>query len=401
MVEHARKGRRIHEAMRILFHHRIASRDGQSVHLEELMKALRTLGHEVILVGPPAFAQAEFGSSNSAVDRIKALIPAWLYEPLEIVYNLKAFLRLRAAVRAHRPDIIYERFSLYLFAGVWVRRLMGLPLILEVNSPLFEERAKNDGLRLHRIGRWAQTTIWRSVDHSFPVTGVLAKTMQDYGVPASRITVVPNGVDPARFPFNPADRKAEPGQRPRIVLGFTGFIRDWNAVHRLIDFAAAHRDAYDIQVLVVGDGPARPFLEEHARTRNVADQLIITGIVGRDDVTWHMARFDIAVLPDVTPYSSPLKLFEYLQLGCAIVAPDMENIREILTEGHDALLFAKAPGALETALLTLCADDALRARLGAAARQTITRKSLTWVNSAERVVAVAQNLLAPAARKGA
>jgi len=43
--------------MRILFHHRIASRDGQSVHLEELMKALKTLGHDVILVGPAAFTE--------------------------------------------------------------------------------------------------------------------------------------------------------------------------------------------------------------------------------------------------------------------------------------------------------------------------------------------------------
>ena len=77
--------------MRILFHHRIASRDGQSVHLEELMAALKRLGHEIILVGPAAFAQTDFGGSNSAVDRIKKLIPAWLYEPLEIVYNLKAY----------------------------------------------------------------------------------------------------------------------------------------------------------------------------------------------------------------------------------------------------------------------------------------------------------------------
>ena len=388
--------------MRILFHHRIASRDGQSVHLEELMKALKTLGHEVILVGPAAFAQTEFGGSNSAVDSIKKLIPAWLYEPLEIAYNLKALLRLRTAVRRHRPDIIYERFSLYLFAGVWARKLMKLPLILEVNAPLFEERAKNDGLRLHRIGRWAQGYIWRNVDHSFPVTGVLARTMQSYGAQASRITVVPNGVDPARFHAAPkSGTSTGPDAKPVITLGFTGFIRDWNAVHRLIDFAALHRGIYDIRVLVVGDGPARPFLEEHARKQGLADRLTITGIVERDEVTRHVATFDVAVLPDVTPYSSPLKLFEYLQLGCAIVAPDMENIREILTEGHDALLFAKDPGALEAALLKLCADDALRARLGEAAKDTITRKSLTWVNSAERVVAVAQKLLAPAARKGA
>ncbi|MES2254033.1 MAG: glycosyltransferase family 4 protein [Pseudomonadota bacterium] len=388
--------------MRILFHHRIASRDGQSVHLEELMKALKTLGHDVILVGPAAFAQTEFGGSNSAVDSIKKLIPAWLYEPLEIAYNLKAFLRLRAAVRRHRPDIIYERFSLYLFAGVWVRKLMDLPLILEVNSPLFEERAKNDGLRLHRIGRWAQGYIWRNVDHAFPVTGVLAKTVESYGVPASRITVVPNGVDPARFQAAPkAPVSAGADGKPVIVLGFTGFIRDWNAVHRLIDFAALHRDTYDIRVLVVGDGPARPSLEEHARKQGIPERLTITGIVGRDEVTRHVTSFDIAVLPDVTPYSSPLKLFEYLQLGCAIVAPDMENIREILTEGHDALLFAKDPGALEAALLKLCADDALRARLGEGAKDAITRQSLTWVNSAERVVAVAQKILTPTNRKDA
>ncbi|MGZ5927587.1 MAG: glycosyltransferase family 4 protein [Rhizomicrobium sp.] len=382
--------------MRILFHHRIASRDGQSVHLEELMAALKRLGHEIILVGPAAFTQTDFGGSNSAVDRIKKLIPAWLYEPLEIAYNIKAYFRLRAAVRKHKPDIIYERFSLYLFAGVWVRRRTGLPLLLEVNSPLFEERARNDGLRLHRIGQWAQKYIWRNVDHLFPVTGVLAKTIAAYGVSQSRITVIPNGVDPARFHavHDTAIPRSDAAGRPQIVLGFTGFIRDWNAVHRLIDFAAAHRDRYDIKVLVVGDGPARPFLEEHARQCGIADQVTITGIVGRDEVTKYVASFDIAVLPDVTPYSSPLKLFEYMQLGSAIVGPDMENIREILTDGHDALLFAPdAAQSLEAALLKLCADDGLRARLGTAARETIVRKSLTWMGSAERVVAVAQAIL--------
>lgn len=364
------------------------------------MAALKQLGHEIILVGPAAFARTDFGGSNSAVDRIKRLIPAWLYEPLEIAYNLKAYSRLRAAVRKHRPDIIYERFSLYLFAGVWVRRRTGLPLMLEVNAPLFEERARNDGLRLHRLGRLAQKYIWRNVDHLFPVTGVLARTVMSYGVPASRITVIPNGVDPARFHSVRNAAEGEAGARPQIVLGFTGFIRDWNAVHRLIDFAAMHRQDYDIKVLVVGDGPARPFLEAHARERGVAEQVTITGIVGRDRVMKYVASFDVAVLPDVTPYSSPLKLFEYLQLGCAIVAPDMENIREILTDGHDALLFAPdSPNAMEAMLLRLCASGELRARLGAAAKQTIVRKSLTWMASAGRVVAVAKSLVIHTADK--
>ncbi len=85
-----------------------------------------------------------------------------------------------------------------------------------------------------------------------------------------------------------------------------------------------------------------------------------------------------------------MKLFEYLQLGRAIVAPDTENIREIVTHEEDALLFDPTrDGALEETLERLCRDPALRVRLGGQARQTITRKSLTWDRNAERVAAIA------------
>jgi len=227
------------------------------------------------------------------------------------------------------------------------------------------------------------------------VTAVLAKTITDYGVAESRITVISNGVDPARFPLPPEKSPApQAGQKPRLVLGFTGFIRGWNAVDRLIDFAARHRDAYDIHILVVGDGPARPDLEARARELDITDKLTITGIVGRDAVTEYVSGFDIAVLPDVTPYSSPLKLFEYLQLGAAIVGPDMANIREILTDGENALLFSRdGANNLEAALLKLCADADLRARLGRAAHGTIVARSLTWKDCARRVTAVADGLL--------
>jgi glycosyltransferase involved in cell wall biosynthesis len=383
--------------MRILFHHRIASRDGQAVHIEELIAALQRLGHETILVGPAGLMASGFGGSNPVVDTIKRFIPAALYELMEIGYSAKAFLRLRRAVRTHRPDVIYERFSLFLFAGIWVRRLTGVPMLLEVNSPLYEERARNDGLRLHRLGRWAQRLLWNNVDHVLPVTGVLARTVTEYGVPASRITVIPNGINPDRFGAVPetSAAKATLGLPPRLVLGFTGFIRGWNAVHHLIDFVATHRAQLDLHILVVGDGPARASLESHAAGLGVADRLTITGIVERDDVARHVAAFDIAVLPGLTPYSSPLKLFEYLQLGRAIVAPNTENIREILTDGEDAKLFdPTTDGALQTALLALCTDPDLRTRLGHAAHQTISTKSLTWTRNAERVASIAKELIA-------
>ena len=381
--------------MRILFHHRIASRDGQAVHIEELIKALRQQGHDTLLVGPPGFAGTGFGGSSKVVEAVKRAIPGALYELMEVGYNAVAFVRLWRAVRAWRPDVIYERFSLFLFAGLWVRRLAGLPLLLEVNSPLFEERAKNDGLHLHGLGRWAQRRLWMGADHVLPVTGVLARIVASYGTPPSRITVVPNGINLDRFggARSAADAKAALGLPPRTVLGFTGFVRGWNAVHRLIDFVARDGGKHDLHVLVVGDGPARQSLLDHAQASGVSGRLTITGIVARDQVAGHVAAFDVAVLPGLTPYSSPLKLFEYLQLGRAVLAPDAENIREVLTDGRDALLFDPfQDGALEAALLRLCTDPALRDRLGKAGRDVIEAKSLTWAHNAQRVTVIAQRL---------
>jgi glycosyltransferase involved in cell wall biosynthesis len=378
--------------MRILFHHRIGSADGQAVHIEEMSAALRRQGHEIILVGPPAFATTGFGGSNALIDSLKRSMPAALYEVLELVYNLKAFVRLFRAVRRHRPDVIYERFSLFLFAGLWVRRLTGIPVLLEVNAPLFEERAKNDGLRLASLGRWAQGLLWRGMDHVLPVTGVLGRTVAAYGVAPERISVIPNGINPERFATASGSRVRDRFDlSDRLVLGFTGFIRGWNAVHHLLDFAAEHQHQFDLHVLVVGDGPARESLQDHATALGVADRLTITGIVARDDIASHVAAFDIAVLPGLTPYSSPLKLFEYLQLGRAIVAPDTENIREVLRHGENALLFAPdQPESLDSCLLRLCEDAALRANLGVEAERTIEAQALTWDNNARRVASIAK-----------
>ena len=195
--------------MRILFHHRIASHDGQAVHIEELITALQRQGHETFLVGPSSFVKTQFGGSNPLVDLIKRCNPGALYELLEIAYNVKAFLRLRTAVRTHRPDVIYERFSLFLLAGIWIRYSSGLPLLLEINSPLFEERAKNDGLRLNQLGHWAQRRLWNRADHVFPVTEVLARTMRIMACHgsasrSSQTASIPNALPPYPTPKQPS-----------------------------------------------------------------------------------------------------------------------------------------------------------------------------------------------------
>jgi glycosyltransferase involved in cell wall biosynthesis len=120
-----------------------------------------------------------------------------------------------------------------------------------------------------------------------------------------------------------------------------------------------------------------------------------TGVVAREQVPAFVASFDIALQPAVTPYASPLKLFEYLALGKAIVAPRMPNIEEVLTHGDNAWLFDAVDGAsFASALSALSEDPALRQRLAVRARASIGELGLTWRSNAQRVAALGAALMA-------
>ena len=119
--------------MKILYHHRTASRDGQAVHIEEMIEALRAEGHQVRVVAPAAGDPGEMGGNVNWVHRLKAALPNALYELLELAYSLHAYRKLAAAAREFQPDAIYERYNLYLLAGSMLKKRLGIPLLLEVN----------------------------------------------------------------------------------------------------------------------------------------------------------------------------------------------------------------------------------------------------------------------------
>jgi glycosyltransferase involved in cell wall biosynthesis len=394
--------------MRVLYHHRTASRDGQAVHIDEMIAALREAGHEVMVVAPGgAEAQAgaqpgAMGSASGFVDTLKRALPQALYELLEFGYSLVAYGKLIRAARQFQPDIIYERYNLFLLAGVMAARRLNKPLLLEVNAPLFEERMKHSGgLSLVRLARWAEGHVWRRASAVLPVTQVLAGHVTARGVPAERIVVVPNGINEAHFDTAPSPEQAKQqlGLSGRLVLGFTGFVRDWHGVDRVIAWMAQSDAPVNTQLLVVGDGPVRAELEAQAQRLGLGERVRFTGVVHRDQVPAYVAAFDVALQPAVTAYASPLKLMEYLVMGKAVVAPDTPNIREILQHDQNALLFTDStPGALQAALARVCQDTTLRQRLAVEARATIGRLGLTWRANAERAVALGTRLAAARAR---
>lgn len=379
--------------MKILYSHRIQSHDGQGVHLEALVAALRADGHEVRVVGPSAYANAELGGESRLIEFIRRVLPNAAIELLELAYSLPSWLRLDRAAREFAPDVIYERYNLFYLAGALVARRRGLPLLLEVNAPLAEERARFGKLRLRRLASWAENFVWRRADRVLPVTEVLAGHVRRGGVAASRITVVPNGIDLEDFPPGPAQRQA--GNGVDVVLGFVGFVRDWHGLDAVVRAMASVPGARRLTLQVVGEGPARAGLEQLAAELGIADRVRFTGLAKRDEIPAYVAGFDIALQPAAVAYASPLKVFEYMAAGRAIVAPDQPNLREVLRDGETALLFDPArPGAMWDAVLRLVEDASLRQRLGAAARDDVLARDFTWAGNARRVVALATELQA-------
>ncbi|MEL6199639.1 MAG: glycosyltransferase family 4 protein, partial [Pseudomonadota bacterium] len=176
--------------MKILYHHRIASKDGQYVHVEGLTRALSAQGHELVWVTPGGTDEEEFGGESGFISRLKQLVPGAIYELMEFGYAVFAYLKLARAIRRHRPEVIYERYNLFLPAGVWAARRFGLPIISEVNAPLFEERGKTSGIVLKSLARWSEAYVWRKADAVLPVTEVLAEKVRERRGHGDGVTVV-------------------------------------------------------------------------------------------------------------------------------------------------------------------------------------------------------------------
>ena len=278
------------------------------------------------MVGPGLYQQAEFGGESRLVALIRAHLPASIGALAEIAYNVPAWWRLRQAARRFRPDLIYERYNLFHLAGTWLARWTRVPLFLEVNAPLAAERARFGGLGLPGLAARLEAYVWRSADKVLAVTGVLKRIVERAGVPAGRIEVVPERHRSRGIRRCAAQRASWRPRRPGLRRLRARLARTGRRDRR--HGGGTRRRPVDL--IVVGDGPARAALERQAAALGLVDRVRFTGLRAREQIPALVAGFDIALQPRVVDYASPLKIFEYMAAGRAIVAPDQANIREIL-----------------------------------------------------------------------
>jgi glycosyltransferase involved in cell wall biosynthesis len=369
----------------------IFGRKGCSVHVQELVRALRACGARVELFTPRGEGIPTPGFDNVKLHRLPFIqeeVRAFR-EKLALAANED----LQAALQRHGPfDFVYERYSLWSFAGMEMAKAWGVPGLLEVNAPLIEEQAEHRGLVDRPGAERTARRVFRSATALIAVSREVAAYLARQPAARGRVHVVPNGVDPKRFPPNPAPSGShEPAD---FVVGFVGSLKRWHGVSILLEaFDRARRRGPRIRLLIVGDGPERSNLEADVRARGLSGEVGFTGAVAPEAVPGLLGSMDAAVAP-YPPlghfYFSPLKVFEYMAAGRAIVASSVGQLGELLQDGVNALLCPPGdPSALAEALLRLEADRALAERLGQAARATVLRDH-TWEAVARRVLRLAK-----------
>jgi glycosyltransferase involved in cell wall biosynthesis len=392
--------------MRILYHHRTQGEEPESIHIGAIVAALRALGHEVLVVGPidiehrDASAAKQGPARPHRLVRIKETVPRPVFELLQIAYNLVAWRRLDRAMREFSPDLVYERYALYGFAGGMVARRREVPMILEVNTPYAQAWAKYYGLNLQRLARWIERRTLQAADHIITVTHEQSRLLRALGVKPERITVSHNAIDPQWFDHR---RQNDPLLRDRlglkgVVIGFVGTMNRWQGIPKFGQVIASVLSRYpDASFLFVGDGEFRQPLEDACRSQGHLDRVVFAGRQPHARIPAFVAAMDIAVLLDSNTYGSPMKIFEYWAMGKPVIAPSVPPVLEVLRDGETGLLIE--PGnadQLADRIVELAGDPALRERLGAAGRAHV-RAHHTWRNNAEQIMQAHAGLVGAAA----
>jgi glycosyltransferase involved in cell wall biosynthesis len=320
-----------------------------------------------------------------------------VFELMELGYNVVLWRRLANAFARLRYHFVYERSALLSFAAVRFCARRHVPVFVEVNftadMPLV--RARSSILR--PLARVVDSSVLLRADHCFAVSSYLMDNLISKGRPADRITVLTNAADPDEFrPDISGDEVREAfNLAGRTIVGFAGGFYAWHGLKLLLaSLERAVAKAPQLAVLLVGDGPMRPELEEVIRTRNLGAYVRLTGTVPHDELPKYIAAFDIGVMPDSNLYGSPMKVFEYMSMEKPVVAADYGPLRDAIVHNHNGMLFQ--PGSeeeLAQCLVDMAVKPERRREMGRMGRDLILRDR-NWDRHARRIIATYDRIAA-------
>jgi starch synthase len=338
---------------------------GASVHMAQIVSALARTGAEVLLLPTSVSADPESLPEGVTVEPLpSAAADAMLANWLEV------------RLRLFGAQALCERFALHSAAGATAAAArLRIPHVVELNSPLPVEAARYRTLDHPRDADRLERAVLAGADLVLAVSGPLADYARTRG--ATRVEIFPNAVDVRRF----VPLSSVRGHR----CVFLGALRPWHGIGTIVE-AWRLLGPEAPPLLVVGDGPERAALEAIGGE--------VTGAVPHVQVPELLATAGIGLAPyapDAPGYFSPLKLFEYLASGLAVVAGAIPGIREVVGPEQAVLVPPGDPEALAAAVSELTRDEARRARLAVAGRALVVARH-TWDARARRILDVLPEL---------
>ncbi len=367
---------------------------GSANRTQGLLSGLASCGYSTSAINPPGFPYEDVPAEK--FDTIKAdhEIGAVRYHNLLNGGVVIPRVRLGAFLDAYTTGIVEQarRDNAALIhsasngynglAGAVAARQIGIPSIYEVRG-LNEEarRSRHERYthtRQYEFARWLETLAANEADRVIAITEALRTTLIERGVDQDKILVVPNGVDTERFV--PLERDAalskQYGLDGKLTIGYVGSL-NWYEGHDLL-FEAVRRLSPrhpDMRVLIVGGGEEYDQLLALRSKLGLEDVITMTGRIPFDQVEAHYSLIDIAPITrsssPVTETTSPLKPFEAMAMGKAVLSSDVAVMKEVFN-GENGLLYTKDDAeSLESVLDQMLGDDALRARLGEGGRDWV------------------------------
>jgi glycosyltransferase involved in cell wall biosynthesis len=386
---------------------------GSVGHIAGVVNGLAELGLEVTLASAtePSLLRPEV--------KLLPLTPPPAYAvPFE--RNFARFQRRVVRLLTNEPGgygFLYQRMSVGNYAGAVLSRGFGIPLVLEYNgSEVWTARHWGRGLRYEDAALQAEEVSLRHAHLVVTVSEILRDELVERGVEPVRVVWHPNGVDADRYAPRASDEVRSQLGLPRdtLVLGFIGTFGQWHGVEVLArafaDLVREHGDWAEsrrVHLLLIGDGLRRPDVEE--ALHGVPPELwTLTGMVPQADGARYLAAADVLVSPHVPNadgsrfFGSPTKLFEYMAMGRAILASDLEQIGEVLQPSLRADELSQSPAAaddpsvavlarpgsaeeLTAGLRFLVEREDWRARLGTNARARVLER-YTWSHHVEAIM---------------
>jgi glycosyltransferase involved in cell wall biosynthesis len=363
---------------------------GCSVHVQEMLIAFLKRGDDVHLFTARLGDDAPSETSGLTVHLLPGAPRMDLVarETAALAANYALLQMLSRESEKGAFDLVYERYSLWSHAGMEFARERKLPSVLEVNAPLIEERSSERTLINRSAAEDVAIRAFRSATLITAVSRELSHILERHPSARGKVHVVPNAVNPQRFAVERPLQKEE-----GYVVGFVGTLKAWHGLTTLVEgFARLAEEVPAARLLIIGGGPDREQLDRDIGARNFGARVHCTGAIPPESVPEFLTSVDVAVAPYprlANFYFSPLKIYEYMAAGLAIVASRIGQVEEIIRHDQTGILIPPGDAtAMANALIDLYRRPERRARLGAAARRAVLEH--TWDDAVSYILSLVE-----------